>query len=500
MSGEWVHLIQTLIWAAWIPAAVAKGPAADAPVRNTRLGWVQGKQATVLGSSMPVTVFLGVPYAAPPVGPLRFVKPKPALPWKDFRDATSYPKLCFQSTEWLVSDQHILRVHFPKFGVSEDCLYLILYAPAHVDTGSKLPVMLWLPGGAFETGLASVFDGSALVPVKTCWLCLPSTGSEYLASSTFPGSPAFSFQALSPMANGVLHRATMESGAAVISYLKAPEDERNEDLQVIANICGCSASDSGPAAVPENRILQGVAEHQPGEEGGESLGQGCALNGVKTKSFTPVVDGFFFPDEPIDILSQKAFKPIPSIIGVNNHECGFLLPLREFPEILGGSNKSLALRLVHTVLQLSGLVGDVFFVVPGLLTALSQRCWRARVYFYEFRHQPQCLKDTKPSFIKAHHSDDICFVFGGAFPKGDIVMFGCSRGGVIVDGLSLCYRNKLIVAPVVRVGTLPVRLQALARGADVVYGEVAGGKHMTLMSSASPAEAQKPERHGGCVR
>ncbi|KAK2508713.1 hypothetical protein MC885_002525, partial [Smutsia gigantea] len=45
----------------------------------------------------------------------------------------------------------------------------------------------------------------------------------------------------------------------------------------------------------------------------------------------------------------------------------------------------------------------------------------------------------------------------------------CSRGGVIVDGLSLCYRNKLIVAPVVRVGTLPVRLQALARGADVVY-------------------------------
>lgn len=59
---------------------VPSGPAAGAPVRSTRLGWVQGKQATVLGSSVPVNVFLGVPYAAPSVGPLRFAKPKPHCP------------------------------------------------------------------------------------------------------------------------------------------------------------------------------------------------------------------------------------------------------------------------------------------------------------------------------------------------------------------------------------------------------------------------------------
>ncbi|XP_021116540.1 carboxylesterase 5A-like [Heterocephalus glaber] len=46
------------------------------------------------------------------------------------------------------------------------------------------------------------------------------------------------------------------------------------------------------------------------------------------------------------------------------------------------------------------------------------------VYFYEFQHWPQCFEDTKPAFVKADHSDEICFVFGGAFLMGDVVMFG----------------------------------------------------------------------------
>uniref|UniRef100_A0A8D1BQX6 Carboxylesterase type B domain-containing protein n=2 Tax=Sus scrofa TaxID=9823 RepID=A0A8D1BQX6_PIG len=162
MSTEWVHPGQTLIWAVWVLAATTEESATDAPVRNTRLGWVRGKQATVLGNDKPVNIFLGIPYAAPPVGPLRFAKPKPALPWNDFLNATSYPKLCLQNSEWLFLDQHILKVHYPKFGMSEDCLYLNIHAPAHADTGSKLPVMVWLPGGGFETGSASIFDGSAL--------------------------------------------------------------------------------------------------------------------------------------------------------------------------------------------------------------------------------------------------------------------------------------------------------------------------------------------------
>ncbi|XP_010965637.2 carboxylesterase 5A isoform X1 [Camelus ferus] len=474
MSGEWVQPGQTLIWAFWVLAATAEGPAADAPVRNTRLGWVRGKQATVLGNDMPVNVFLGIPYAAPPVGPLRFAKPKPASPWNDFQDATSYPNLCLQNSEWLFSDQHILKVHYPTFRVSEDCLYLNIYAPAHADAGSKLPVMVWLPGGAFETGSASIFDGSALaayedVLVVTIQYRLGmfgffNTGDKHalgnwafmdqVAALTwvqeniefFGGDPhcvtifgesagaiSVSSLILSPMAKGLFHKAIMESGVAIMPYLKAPNDERNEDLQMVANICGCNASDSVA-------LLQCLRA--------KSSKELLSIN-QRAKSFTRVVDGFFFPREPVDLLTQKSFKPVPSIIGVNNHECGFLLPMKEFPEILEGSNKSLALHLIHSILHIPiqylylvgneyfynkhslvdirnsflDLLGDVFFVIPGLVTAKCHRDAGAPVYFYEFQHRPQCLKDKKPAFVKADHTDEIRFVFGGAFLKGDIVMF-----------------------------------------------------------------------------
>ncbi|XP_036131153.1 carboxylesterase 5A-like isoform X1 [Molossus molossus] len=474
MSGEWVYPSQALIWAVWVLAAASEGPAGDAPVRNTRLGWVRGKQATVLGSTTPVNVFLGVPYAAPPLGPLRFTNPKPVLPWSDFRDATSYPKLCLQNSDWLLSDQHILKVHYPKLEVSEDCLYLNIYAPASANTTSKLPVMVWLPGGAFQTGSASVFDGSALAAYEDVLVVTTqyrlgifgffNTGDQHalgnwafmdqLAALTwvqenigfFGGDPrsvtifgesagaiSVSSLILSPLASDLFHRAIMESGVAIIPYLKASNEERNEDLQVVAHICGGNASDS-------KALLQCLRA--------KSSNDLLSISQV-TKSFTRMVDGFFFPDEPLELLIQKSFNLIPSIIGVNNHECGFLLPMKEFPEILGGSNKSLVLHLLHTILHIPtpylhfvadeyfhdeqslfdirnsflDLLGDVFFVVPALVTARHHRDAGAPVYFYEFQHRPYCFKDRKPAFVKADHTDEIRFVFGGAFLKGDVVMF-----------------------------------------------------------------------------
>ncbi|XP_054426226.1 carboxylesterase 5A isoform X2 [Pteronotus mesoamericanus] len=424
MSGEWVYPGQILIGAVWVLATATEGPAGDAPVRTTRLGWVQGKQATVLGSTMPVNVFLGVPFAAPPLGPLRFANPEPMLPWNGFRDATSYPKSCLQNSDWLPSYQHILKVHFPSLRVSEDCLYLNIYAPARADAGSKLPVMVWLPGGAFQTGSASIFDGSALAAYEDVLVVTTqyrlgmfgffNTGDRHalgnwafmdqLAALTwvqenikfFGGDPrsvtifgesagaiSVSSLILSPLANGLFHKAIMESGVAIIPYLKAPDEERKKDLQMIANICDCNAADS--------KALLQCLRAKSSEE---------LLNiSQKTKSFTTVVDGFFFPDKPLELLIQKTFNSVPSIIGVNNHEFGFLLPVKEFPEVLRGSNKSVVLHMLHTALHIPtqylhlvadeyfhdeqstfeirnsflDLIGDVFFVVPGLVTARYHR-------------------------------------------------------------------------------------------------------------------------------
>uniref|UniRef100_A0A8C6S290 Carboxylic ester hydrolase n=1 Tax=Nannospalax galili TaxID=1026970 RepID=A0A8C6S290_NANGA len=472
MSGVGVHHGQVLIWVVWIFAAM--GSVTAAPQRYTRLGWVQGKQVTVLGNPVPVNVFLGIPFAAPPLGSLRFASPQPAVPWNDLREATTYPMLCFQSTEWLITYQKMLRVHYPNFTVSEDCLYLNIYAPAHADNGSSLSVMVWIPGGGFETGSASIFDGSALaayedVLVVTIQYRLGIFGFFSTQDQYAPGNWAFKDQlaallwvkenikffggnpdsvtlfggsagaisvsslVLSPLSKGLFHRTIMQSGVAIIPSLKSLDKDLKHDLQVVASDCGSDPSDF-------QALLKCLRKKSSKKL--LSLGQ-------ETKSFTPVVDGFFFPDEPLELLSQKTFEAVPSIIGVNNQECGYMLPMMDTPEILLGSNESVALNLIHILLHiptqylhvvakeyfhgmhsltdihdtLLDLFRDVFFVVPGLVTAQYHRDAGGPVYFYEFQHRPQCFENTRPAFVKADHSDEIRFVFGGAFLNSSIVMF-----------------------------------------------------------------------------
>nr|XP_034378534.1 carboxylesterase 5A isoform X3 [Arvicanthis niloticus] len=424
MSGDWVRPEQALIWVMWIFAAIIKGSVSEEPRRYTKLGWVQGKQATVLGRLEPVNVFLGIPFAAPPLGLLRFSNPQPPIPWDNFREATTYPNMCFQNIEWFIIYQKLLQVRYPKLEVSEDCLYLNIYAPAHANNGSSLPVMMWIPGGGFETGSASIYDGSALaayedVLVVTIQYRLGIFGFFNTQNQHAPGNWAFQDQLaallwvrenikyfggnpdsvtifgssagaisissliLSPLSKGLFHRAIMQSGVAIIPSLKSLDNELKHDLQVVADICKCNVSDS--------EALLGCLRNKSSLE---LLGLG-----QKVKSFTRVIDGSFFRDEPLELLSQKTFKAVPSIIGVNNQECGYLLPVRDTPEILLGSNESTALTLIHILLHvptqylhvvskeyfhgkhsltdirdtLLDLFGDVFFVVPGLVTARYHR-------------------------------------------------------------------------------------------------------------------------------
>ncbi|XP_006531385.1 carboxylesterase 5A isoform X2 [Mus musculus] len=358
--------------------------------------------------------------------------------------------------------------------MSEDCLYLNIYAPCHANNGSSLPVMVWIPGGGFETGSASIFDGSALavyedVLVVTIQYRLGIFGFFTTQNQHAPGNWAFwdqlaallwvrenikyfggnpdsvtifgnsagaisiSSLILSPLSADLFHRAIMQSGVAIIPSLKSSDNDLKHDLQVVANVCDCNVSDS-------KALLKCLREKSSLEL--MSLSQ-------KAKSFTRVVDGSFFSEEPLELLSQKTLKIVPSIIGVNNQECGYILPVRDTPEILLGSNESTALTLIHTLLHiptqhlyivtkeyfhgkhsptdirdtLLDLFGDVFFVVPGLVTARYHRDSGGPVYFYEFQHRPHCFQNSRPAFVKADHTDEIRFVFGGPFLKGDVVMF-----------------------------------------------------------------------------
>jgi len=89
-----------------------------------------------------IAVWRGIPYAAPPVGPLRWREPQPVAPWTETRQATAFSPTCIQAASW------------DKQPRSEDCLTLNVWAPADYS-GQKLPVMVWIHGGGLHSGSGS---------------------------------------------------------------------------------------------------------------------------------------------------------------------------------------------------------------------------------------------------------------------------------------------------------------------------------------------------------
>ena len=134
-----VKLMSVLLFLAVSPAL------ADAPRVTIEEGPITG--AIENG----VTVFKGIPYAAPPVGALRWKAPEPAAHWTAPRDSSAFGPICPQHVEGA-------RASLPQ---SEDCLTLNVWSP---DIHGKLPVMLWIHGGGFDSGSSSLprFDGAAL--------------------------------------------------------------------------------------------------------------------------------------------------------------------------------------------------------------------------------------------------------------------------------------------------------------------------------------------------
>jgi para-nitrobenzyl esterase len=160
----WVRLLFPILLLSLVPfdAALARAGQQPPVVRvssGVLKGYFQGNTA----------VFKGIPYAAPPLGALRWRAPQPAAPWRGVRDATKPASACAQDAAGLDS---FIRPLASAYGVtyasepissSEDCLYLNVWAPQWPAHGA-LPVMVWLHGGsnAMGSGSQSMYDGSSL--------------------------------------------------------------------------------------------------------------------------------------------------------------------------------------------------------------------------------------------------------------------------------------------------------------------------------------------------
>ncbi|KAM9269052.1 uncharacterized protein FYN16_005515 [Cariama cristata] len=467
--------------------------ATEQPEVVTKYGRVRGYQFKVDAAERSVHVFLGLPFAKPPVGPLRFSEPQPPEPWKGVRDATSYPPMCLQDKVQgqIFSDAITNRKEKVPLQMSEDCLYLNVYTPVSAEKQEKLPVFVWIHGGGLIFGAASSYDGSALaafdnVVVVTIQYRLGivgyfSTGDKHARGNWgyldqvaalqwiqeniihFGGDPgsvtiagesaggvSVSALVLSPLAKGLFHKAISESGTAVrVLFTDQPEEE----AQRIATASGCEKSSSAATVEclrqkTEEEIVQITLKMD------FTALQLCYTSPEKCEQHSLFIsasaDGVFFPKTPRQLLSEKMINAVPYIIGINNCEFGWVIPmLMKFPAYTDGLDKDVARQLLQSSLELpfkgitsevvdrvyneyignaengaqvrDGLldaIGDPFFVLSAIEVARYHRDAGNPVYFYEFQHRPSSAAGVVPEFVKADHGDEIAFVFGKPFLAG----------------------------------------------------------------------------------
>uniref|UniRef100_H0V5V8 Carboxylic ester hydrolase n=1 Tax=Cavia porcellus TaxID=10141 RepID=H0V5V8_CAVPO len=416
------------------------------PIRTTHTGQVQGRLLHVNDSNVGVYIFLGIPFAKPPVGLLRFAPPESPEPWNGVRNGTSYPARCLQNDIMNAGALMLFTQNLPPIPISEDCLYLNIYTPAYASEGSNLPVMVWIHGGALVGGSASEFDGSKLVAsedviVVTIQYRLGvlgffSTGDQHATGNWgyldqvaalrwvqqnifhFGGNPdhvtifgqsaggtSVSSLVVSPLSQGLFRGAIMESGTAVAPGLFT---NSSKAVTEVANLSGCGQVDSETLV----RCLRGKSEDE-------------MLAIAKTfEIIAGVVDGVFLPRHPQELLASADFRPVPSIIGITNDEYGWGLPMVSSHVSLGSTN--LPSKFGDLVMeeymgdnedpqtlkiQFHEMIGDFIFVMPALQIAHFQRS-HGTVYFYEFQYPPSFFKNIRPSYVKADHGDEIFFIFG----------------------------------------------------------------------------------------
>ena len=327
----------------WLAALVALlflssgATAAGGPVASTREGRLEGV------SRGGVNAFLGIPFAAPPVGEKRWRAPQPVPRWNGVRAATAFGPACWQAVTpegfgpW--SREYVVQGE-----VSEDCLTLNVWTSA--PAARRRPVLVWIHGGGFNSGSGAIpiYHGHALakrgIVVVTInyrvnvfgFLAHPELSKEaggappanfglqdMIAAlrwvreniGAFGGDPAAVTIAgqsagamavheliASPMARGLFHRAIAQSGLPPLRPLPGLNHAEREGLAF--------AAEKGASSLAALRALPAEAL-QP-------------KNGSNTGRFMPVVDGRLLPLSPLDALRSGRAADVPVLAGFTADE------------------------------------------------------------------------------------------------------------------------------------------------------------------------------------
>ena len=430
------------------------------PVIEAPCGAMQGSY----DAQQSVNQYLGIPYARPPVGELRWLPPQPLPAWKKLRPVTRYGMPAPQNPS------HLFEIRGPggESPESEDCLYLNIYTPAKPKQ-EKLPVMVWIHGGAFYLGAGSqaLYDGKYLAAsgraivvtlnyrlgafgfLRLCDVSdIPATGNEGLMDqlaalqwvnrniAAFGGDPgnvtlfgesagAMSIASLfsacpqqrSPLCGNLFHKAIVQSGNPGVSHSV-------ENANRLAESFLSTLSPKGPVSLNEASVqvlLQAQATLLDDPQADTRWGH---------LPFKPVQDGQFLHQSPVDALKNPAAARVAMMVGSNSDEWNLFSVARpetytlDDQQIRGHLQNMLPAPLISALLDhyrgraetmpdnpwplwsrtWNLMLTDMVFTVPGLRLLQAHQGKR---YHYHFT-QPLSAQPL----LGACHAAELGFVFG----------------------------------------------------------------------------------------
>ncbi len=434
-----------VMWTAGICAAQQPAPVA------VEGGLVQGTVEDGL------TVYRGIPFAAPPVGDLRWRAPQPVAPWEGVKDASKFAPGPIQGGN-------------PPSGKSEDCLYLNVWTPAK-SASDRIPVLVWIYGGGFGAGATSErnYSGENLAkkgvvlvsiayrvgtlgffahPELTAESGKRASGNYGLLDmiaglawvkkniAAFGGNPdqvtifgesaggiAVSMLCASPLAKGLFHGAISQSGGSFGpprpntmpgENLKRLADAEQSGLAFARNLGASSLADLRKLT-PE-QLSGGGRGGAPGTRGAAPGGRGGGMS-------WPIIDGYVIPDDQVKLYEAGKFNDTPILVGYNSDEGQSFSPPRTSEDYIAGVKSrygKFADDLIKAYPAGSGtppktardLARDSAFGWHTWIWArLQSKMGKGKAFYYYFDQHPVYPPDSPQADRGSPHGQDVAYVF-----------------------------------------------------------------------------------------
>ena len=402
-----------------------------------------------------VRAYLGIPFAAPPVGKLRWRPPQPVVPWQGLRAAREFSAACMQSDAGWTDEQLADPGLFHR---SEDCLYLNVWTPA-ASAGERLPVLVWIHAGAGTMGSTArpIYDGNALAKKGVVvvslnyrlgvfgWFAHPelTAESEHHASGNYGALDQLAalrwVKANIAQFGGDPDKITMfgqSAGCGAVYYLSASPLAK-----------GVARAGIAQSFRTYRRMLTLAEAETMGGQFGRTVGKPsiAALRAMSAEDLleaslktpaattTAIIDGWFLPQDIHDIYARGKQNDIPILTGGTNDEGavgGLGVEAARTPDTVAaytawvrqifGARADAMLKAYPARTDAQAAIAyhdayrDINFAIHRTWAQMQSLTGKSPVYLYRFSHvpphpEPNGINPVAP--VGAVHSSDVRYVF-----------------------------------------------------------------------------------------